>query len=77
MRFLSAILVNEFKIALDFDNLDSDLMDIKNHYNKDDVLSAAKAVTYVLIAIKVATNSIPTIIALKLVFSIKYPLLRL
>lgn len=35
LQFLSAILVNEFKIALDFDNLDSDLMDIKNHYNKD------------------------------------------
>ena len=36
LQFLSDILVNEFKIALDFDNLDSDLMDIKNHYNKDD-----------------------------------------
>ena len=36
MQLLSDILVNEFKIALDFDNLDSDLMDIKNHYNKDD-----------------------------------------
>jgi len=36
LQLLSDILVNEFKIALDFDNLDSDLMDIKNHYNKDD-----------------------------------------
>jgi RimJ/RimL family protein N-acetyltransferase len=36
LQFLSAILVNEFKIALDFDNLDSDLRDIKKHYNKDD-----------------------------------------
>src|SRR3954452_9379732 len=36
LQFLSAILVNEFKIALDFDNLDSDLLNIKNHYNKDD-----------------------------------------
>ena len=70
-------IVDEFMITLEYDNLDSVLLDIKNHYNKDDVLSAAKAVTYVLIAIKVATNSIPTIIALKLVFSIKYPLLRL
>ncbi len=30
------ILVNEFNITLDFDNLDSDLLDIKNHYNKND-----------------------------------------
>jgi len=64
-------------ITLEYDNLDSVLLNIKNHYNKDDMLSAAKAVTYVLIAIKVATNSIPIIIALKLVFTIKYPLLRL
>jgi hypothetical protein len=64
-------------ITLEYDNLDSVLLNIENHYNKDDVLSAAKAVTYVLIAIKVATNSIPIIIALKLVFTIKYPLLRL
>jgi len=70
-------IVDEFMITLEYDNLDSVLLNIENHYNKDDVLSAAKAVTYVLIAIKVATNSIPTIIALKLVFSIKYPLLRL
>jgi len=70
-------IVDEFMITLEYDNLDSVLLDIKNHYNKDDVLSAAKAVTYVLIAIKVATNSIPIIIALKLVFTIKYPLLRL
>jgi hypothetical protein len=64
-------------ITLEYDNLDSVLLNIENHYNKDDLLSAAKAVTYVLIAIKVATNSIPIIIALKLVFTIKYPLLRL
>jgi len=64
-------------ITLEYDNLDSVLLNIENHYNKDDMLSAAKAVTYVLIAIKVATNSIPIIIALKLVFTIKYPLLRL
>ena len=70
-------IVDEFMITLEYDNLDSVLLNIENHYNKDDVLSAAKAVTYVLIAIKVATNSIPIIIALKLVFSIKYPLLRL
>ena len=70
-------IVDEFMITLEYDNLDSVLLNIKNHYNKDDMLSVAKAVTYVLIAIKVATNSIPTIIALKLVFTIKYPLLRL
>jgi len=70
-------IVDEFMITLEYDNLDSVLLNIKNHYNKDDMLSAAKAVTYVLIAIKVATNSIPIIIALKLVFTIKYPLLRL
>ncbi|HXT83430.1 MAG TPA: hypothetical protein VN704_03730 [Verrucomicrobiae bacterium] len=70
-------IVDEFMITLEYDNLDSVLLNIENHYNKDDVLSAAKAVTYVLIAIKVATNSIPIIIALKLVFTIKYPLLRL
>ena len=70
-------IVDEFMITLEYDNLDSVLLNIENHYNKDDVLSAAKAVTYVLIAIKVATNSIHIIIALKLVFTIKYPLLRL
>ena len=70
-------IVDEFMITLEYDNLDSVLLNIKNHYNKDDMLSVAKAVTYVLIAIKVATNSIPIIIALKLVFTIKYPLLRL
>ena len=70
-------IVDEFMITLEYDNLDSVLLNIENHYNKDDLLSAAKALTYVLIAIKVATNSIPTIIALKLVFTIKYPLLRL
>jgi len=70
-------IVDEFMITLEYDNLDSVLLNIENHYNKDDLLSAAKAVTYVLIAIKVATNSIPIIIALKLVFTIKYPLLRL
>jgi len=36
VNFILDVLINEFKIALDFDNLDSDLMDIKNHYNKDD-----------------------------------------
>ncbi len=30
------ILANEFNIKLDFDKLDSDLLDIKNHYNRDD-----------------------------------------
>ena len=70
-------IVDEFMITLEYDNLDSVLLNIKNHYNKDDMLSAAKAVTYVLIAIKVATNSIPIIIALKSVFTTKYPLLRL
>ena len=34
--FLSNILTNEFNITLDFDNLDSDLWDIVNHYCKDD-----------------------------------------
>lgn len=34
--FLYNILANEFNLNLDFDNLDSDLSDIKNHYNKDD-----------------------------------------
>lgn len=35
-HFLYDILVNEFNISLDFNNLDSDLLDIRNHYNKDD-----------------------------------------
>ena len=70
-------IVDEFMITLEYDNLDSVLLNIENHYNKDDMLSAAKAVTYVLIAIKVATNSIPIIIALKLVFTIKYPITKL
>ena len=30
------MLTNEFNIELDFDNLDSDLSDIKNHYYKDE-----------------------------------------
>ena len=34
--FLYNLLANEFNIKLDFDNLDSDLLDIKNHYNKDE-----------------------------------------
>ena len=34
--FLSGILANEFNIILDFQNQDSDLLDINNHYNKDD-----------------------------------------
>jgi hypothetical protein len=29
------MLVNKFNITLDFDNLDFDLLDIKNHYNKN------------------------------------------
>ena len=29
------MLVNKFNIILDFYNLDSDLLDIKNHYNKN------------------------------------------
>jgi len=40
-------IVDEFMITLEYDNLDSVLLNIKNHYNKDDMLSAAKAVTYV------------------------------
>jgi len=35
-KFISDILVKEFNITLEFNNLDSDLLDIKNHYNKDD-----------------------------------------
>jgi GNAT superfamily N-acetyltransferase len=35
-HFVSDMLVNEFKITLDLDNLDSDLVNIKQHYNKDD-----------------------------------------
>jgi RimJ/RimL family protein N-acetyltransferase len=34
--FLSDILANEFNITLDFDNLDSDLLNIRHHYNRDD-----------------------------------------
>jgi len=34
-KFISDILVNEVNIKLDFDNLDSDLLDIKNHYSKN------------------------------------------
>ncbi|HEY6534461.1 MAG TPA: GNAT family N-acetyltransferase [Candidatus Nitrosocosmicus sp.] len=33
---MSDILINEVDITLDFDNLDSDLLDIKNHYSKND-----------------------------------------
>ncbi len=36
LHFVSELLVNEFRITLDFDNLDSDLLDIKNRYNKND-----------------------------------------
>ena len=36
IHFLSNILTNEFNIALDFDNQDSDLLDIENHYCKDE-----------------------------------------
>jgi RimJ/RimL family protein N-acetyltransferase len=35
VNFILDMLINEFKIALDFDNLDSDLFNIKNHYNKE------------------------------------------
>jgi RimJ/RimL family protein N-acetyltransferase len=35
-HFLSNILTNEFNIALDFDNQDSDLLDIENHYCRDE-----------------------------------------
>src|ERR687889_285040 len=35
-NFLLDILTNEFKIVLDFENLDSDLLHIQQHYNKDD-----------------------------------------
>jgi flavin-dependent dehydrogenase len=35
LHFVSDMLVNEFNITLDFDNLDSDLLNIKNNYNKD------------------------------------------
>jgi hypothetical protein len=35
-KFVLDMLVNEFNITLDFDNLDSDLLDVKNHYNKED-----------------------------------------
>jgi hypothetical protein len=30
------MLIKDFKILLEYDNFDSDLPDIKNHYNKDD-----------------------------------------
>lgn len=36
MSFLCDMLANEFNIKFDFGNLDSDLLDIKNHYNKRD-----------------------------------------
>ncbi|MDQ6722931.1 MAG: GNAT family N-acetyltransferase [Thermoproteota archaeon] len=35
LHFISDIVVNEFKITLDFDNLDSDLLHIKQYYDKD------------------------------------------
>jgi putative acetyltransferase len=34
-NFILDVLINEYNIILDFDNQDSDLLDIKNHYNKD------------------------------------------
>jgi GNAT superfamily N-acetyltransferase len=34
--FLYDLLVNEFNIKLDFDDLDSDLLDIGNHYCRDE-----------------------------------------
>jgi GNAT superfamily N-acetyltransferase len=36
LKFVSHMLANEFKIIIDYDNLDSDLLDIKKHYNRDD-----------------------------------------
>jgi len=36
LKFVSKMLVDEFMITLEYDNLDSDLLNIKNHYNKDD-----------------------------------------
>ena len=36
MKFVSDILVDEFNIAIDFNYLESDLLDIKSHYNKND-----------------------------------------
>ncbi len=36
LYFLYKILTNEFDITLDFDNLDSDLLNIGNHYGRDE-----------------------------------------
>jgi hypothetical protein len=36
LKFVSKMLVNEFKITLKDDELDFDLLDIKNHHNKED-----------------------------------------
>jgi GNAT superfamily N-acetyltransferase len=36
LHFISDMLVNEFGITLDFDGLDSDLLHIKQHYNRHD-----------------------------------------
>ncbi len=35
LHFISDMIVDEFNITLDFDNLDSDLLNIMLHYNKD------------------------------------------
>ncbi len=36
LKLVSDILVDEFNIAIDFNYLESDLLDIKSHYNKND-----------------------------------------
>jgi hypothetical protein len=36
LKFVLGMLVNEFKITLEYFNLDSGLLDMKNHYNKND-----------------------------------------
>lgn len=36
IKLISDIIVNEFKFKLEFDSLDSDLLDIIEHYNKSD-----------------------------------------
>jgi GNAT superfamily N-acetyltransferase len=36
LKFISDILVDEFNIAIDFNYLESDLLDINSHYNKND-----------------------------------------
>jgi hypothetical protein len=36
LKFISDILVDEFNIAIDFNYLESNLLDINSHYNKND-----------------------------------------